>query len=532
MNKSVRRWEPPLNWLNFLIIVLLVLGVFFRFANLDRKIYWLDETFTSLRVSGYTAVEVEQQASFERVIGVEDLQKYQRTNSEKGVIDTVKGLAIEEPQHPPLYFVMTRLWVQWFGNSVAVTRSLPALISLLVFPCLYWLCLELFESSLTGWIAIALIAVSPFHVLYAQEAREYSLWTVTILLSSASLLRAMRLKTSFSWGIYAVTVTVGLYSFLLSGLVTIGHGIYVVIIERFRLCKAITGYMLASLAGLLAFMPWLFFVMNNLSQVRETTAFTSKETPFSSLASTWVGNISRVFFDLNLDSSDALILTIIPGLIFLTLVIYSICFLYYRTPKGVWLFVLILIGTTALPLSLPDLLLGGQRSGVGRYLIPCYLGIQISVAYLLATQITARKVGRQKIWQLLMLALISSGVVSCALSSQAETWWNKKLNSKNLQVAFIINQTTNPLLISDDQLTHYALTLSYLLDPKVKLQLEPQCRLCPDASSTIKPNIPKIPDGFSDVFLLRPSNALLSELEKKYKIKPVLERSKLWKLEK
>lgn len=45
---------------------------------------------------------------------------------------------------------------------------------------------------------MALIAVSPFHVLYAQEAREYSLWTVTILLSSAALLRAMRVKTKLS----------------------------------------------------------------------------------------------------------------------------------------------------------------------------------------------------------------------------------------------------------------------------------------------------------------------------------------------
>jgi hypothetical protein len=38
-----------------LLVIILVLGLFFRFANLDRKVYWSDETFTSLRVSGYTA---------------------------------------------------------------------------------------------------------------------------------------------------------------------------------------------------------------------------------------------------------------------------------------------------------------------------------------------------------------------------------------------------------------------------------------------------------------------------------------------
>jgi len=64
-------------------------------------------------------------------------------------------------------------------------RSLSAIISLLVFPGVYWLLPGIWVVN--GWIAIALIAVSPFHILYAQEAREYSLWTVTIALSSAAL---------------------------------------------------------------------------------------------------------------------------------------------------------------------------------------------------------------------------------------------------------------------------------------------------------------------------------------------------------
>lgn len=153
------------NWLRVFIVLLLVLGVFFRFANLGLKVYWEEEAFTSLRISGYTESELIQQVFKGQEIGIENLQKYQRPNPEKSVIDTIKGLAVEEPQHTPLYFIMVRLWVQLFGNSVAVTRSLSAVISLLVFPCVYWLCRELFESPLTAWIAVALIAVSPFHVL-------------------------------------------------------------------------------------------------------------------------------------------------------------------------------------------------------------------------------------------------------------------------------------------------------------------------------------------------------------------------------
>jgi uncharacterized membrane protein len=62
---------------------LLVLGIFFRFANLDRKVYWFDEVFTSKWISGYTEKEVVQQVYDGRIIGVEDLQMYQRLSPEK-----------------------------------------------------------------------------------------------------------------------------------------------------------------------------------------------------------------------------------------------------------------------------------------------------------------------------------------------------------------------------------------------------------------------------------------------------------------
>ena len=49
------------SWLRFLIIVLLVMGILFRFFNLDGKVYSHDETYTSLRISGYTVDEAKQQ---------------------------------------------------------------------------------------------------------------------------------------------------------------------------------------------------------------------------------------------------------------------------------------------------------------------------------------------------------------------------------------------------------------------------------------------------------------------------------------
>ncbi len=509
-SQSIVKWDLPQTWLRFLIIILLVMGVFFRFANIDRKSYSGDEIHTSLRISGYTVAEMKQELRNGRVVSFEDLQKYQSPNAEKSAIDTIRGLALEDSQQVPLYFVMARTWVQSFGNSVGLRRLMSAFISLLAFPCIYWLCQELFESSLTGWIAMVLIAISPVHVLFAQIARGYSLWVVAILLSSIALLRAIRLQTKVSWVIYGATVSLGFYSHLYFIFVAIGQAVYVAAIERFRLNKTLISYGLASLAGLLAFVPWIWVIVSNRSAVDGPKwATITGYSPLSS-AIRWAGLISRAFLDLGVSPSDSfrLLLLLIPStLILLILILYSIYFLCRHTPKRIWLFVLSLIGVEVLVLMPPDLILGWHL-GATRYLFPCILGIELSVAYLLATQITSLSVGNrpQKMWQLVFVLLISSGVLSCAISSQAKIWWHIGGEGRKYeyQVADVVNQATKPLLISDTNDLVPVQSLSYMLEQKVRFQL------------LAKPDLSKMPDGFSEVFFYNPSDSLQAELERVY----------------
>ncbi len=568
-NQLTQRWRLPKTWLSFLIITSLVLGIFFRLTNLEGKVYWFDETFTSLRISGYTEAEVVQHFQQTQIIGIQDLQNYQHLNPERSLIDTIKSLSLEDPQHPPLYYVIARFWAQWFGTSVTAMRSLPALISLLVFPSIYWLCLELFQSPLTktshhqsptpsptpsttsptpsaahiGWVAMAIIAVSPFHVLYAQEAREYSLWTVTILLSSATLLRAIRLKTKVSWGIYAVTLAISFYTFLFSGLVAIGHGIYIATLQRYRLTKTTIAYQLATLSAIIIFIPWILVVATNLHQIHNVTEWVTRKQSLLQLVSRWAMTFSRIFIDFNISLSAPLLYKITLGIVILILLFllgYSLYFLCINTPKRIWLFILTLIGVTAIALILPDLVVGGKRSTMPRYLIPIYLGIQLSFAYLIATKLShiLIKSYQDKLWQLVLIAVVSMGVLSCTISYQAEVWWTKILNIDTPAIAHIINQTPHPLLISDDQMPYF-LTFSYLLDPKVQLIIQPKCYTCNlNSQLAVKPYIPQIPDGFTNVFLYNPTSSRkwIEELKKqqKYKLKLVYTTpdDKLWELEK
>ncbi|WP_373525523.1 glycosyltransferase family 39 protein [Nostoc sp.] len=518
------------NRLRFLIVVLLMISVFFRFFNLDSKVYWHDETFTSLRISGYTATEVKQQIFNGRIITKESFAKFQSYNMEKGLSDTIKSLATEDPQHPPLYYVIARFWVGIFGNSVTAIRSLSALISLLIFPSVYWLCRELFKASVwVSEVAIALMAISPIHLVYAQEAREYILWMVTILVCSASLLRALRLESKdqapriLTWGIYAITLALSLYTFLLSGFVAVAHGIYVIATARFKLNRTVKAYFLASLAGFLAFTPWIVVVITNFLQFDGSTSWTKMQLPLEILIKSWLLQLTRIFIDLNFGFENQFNYVITP--IFLTLVGYSIYFLCRTSNYKVWLFIVTLIVIPALPLMLPDLIFGGIRSLSDRYLLPSYLGIQLAVTYLLATQLDNESLFRRRIWQTIMGLLIICGLVSYGVSSQAETWWSKVISYGNPQVAKIINQAARPLLISDASGINYGnvFSLSYLLQPKV------QFLLVKDQT------VPNIPNEFTDIFLLNPSDIWRNQIETDYQCTTKVlygdNHYLLWKLE-
>lgn len=511
-----------------LVVVILLFGVFFRFYHLDKKVYWNDEVYTSLRISGYTQSEIFHMIA-NRKVGIADLQKYQDINPNSNSWDTIKGLAVDDA-HPPLYFMIARLWAKWFGTSVTAIRSLSAWLSLLIFPCIYLLCKELFKSTGVGWIAIALTAISPFHMLYAQEARQYSLWTVFILLSSISLLRAIRLKTKLSWAIYTVTVSLGIYCHLLSLLVTISHGIYVCTIERFQKSKISTAFVLSAGLGILLFIPWSLYTLNFM----KSAVFSHRNIPFFILLQRWFFNLNSIFFDFQiiyddrlfdvLSAKDVKINFLNPlfyiGLPIIILIFYSMCFLYKKCENRSWLFIYSLIGSTSGIFLILDILLGGQRSTIGRFLIQGYLGMQLSVAYLFATQLTAFSHTWLKMsWRFSLVMLFLAGILSCAISSQSETWWNKYSSYYVPQVARIVNQNPAPLIVGDQPIR--LITLSYLLQPTARVILGTSA------------SIPHIPDNAGAVFLFHPSESLRRRFdqEQAYTITAVHEHGYLWHIE-
>jgi uncharacterized membrane protein len=498
---------PSLAWLRVVLIVALAMGCFFRFAYLDRKVYWSDEVITSLWFSGYSVAEVREGLG-EREIGVEEVLKYQQANPERGMGHFLAALALDDAHHPPGYYGLVWLWAAWVGDSVATVRGLSAFLSLLAFPCLFWLCRELFRDPLTPWVALALLAVSPFHVLYAQEAREYSLLTVITLLSSASLLRALRLGTMPCWASYTVTVVLGLYSSLLFGVVVVAHGIYVAgASPRTTMWKGVLwpeglkGYLVVTLVGLGAFTPWVVVLLINMTRSRDSLAWMTEDKTLFGLLDGWCFGIHSVFLDLVLDRDSVLALTLRLPIVLLAA--GSLVFLYRHTRPRIWLLVFSLVGSTLLTTVVPDLLLGGRRSCVPRYALAGYLAALLATAYLLATQIASPNRWQRKAWQAVLVALVGGGLASNALSSQAVRWWNKGQHNNTPLAANVINQSGRPLVVSDFGYEHFGnvISLGHRLEPRVRLWL------------MLGSDVPPIPDGFSDVFLFKPSARLCRQFE-------------------
>ncbi len=529
---------PQLRFGKLLLALCLAAGVILRGVNLEQKLYWYDEAFTALRISGYTEAEAVQAIPSDQVIGTEQLATYQRL-SERGVTDTLRGLAQEEPQHTPLYFGLVRIWAQLFGDSVAAIRSLSVLLSLLALSAMAWLCWELYGSELAVWLGTGLLAVSPFQVLYAQEARPTALWTLTILLSSAALLRALRLKAARSWWLYGGLSVLNFYAYLFSGLVAVAHAVYVARLER-RLSLTLCWFAGMLALSLLLFSPWLLAIAANSAQVDTVTNWLAVEQRLNllSLVKLWAYHLSLPFVDRG-TLILPLPLRLLNSLAHLTvrgLILVAFYRLWRYASLRVWLFVTSLTLVPALMLTLPDLIAGGKRSTVPRYLVPVYIGFELALTGLLAGLLSRQFTSWNQrwmryFWSSVTLFILAAGLFSSSAIAQSETWWSKIHNQNVPMLAQQVNQTAQPLIISDAELGDLW-SLSRYLDPKVKLLLRPVCYACAFNRDLVdQPFLPPIPAGFSDVFLYnpRPSDRWLSQLQQApYPVTPIAEGFNNW----
>ncbi len=151
---------------HYLILAgIFIVGLFLRLLELARKPLWLDEASTN-----YLTTQPDLMAVF---------------------------TAASSDHHAPLHFIT--IWiVKIFGSSEFLLRLPSAIAGALTVLVICFIAKELYSEE-AGLIAAALLATSPYHILYSQEARMYGMVVLFVALAVWMFLRAARTGNLPDW---------------------------------------------------------------------------------------------------------------------------------------------------------------------------------------------------------------------------------------------------------------------------------------------------------------------------------------------
>ncbi|MDJ0575239.1 MAG: glycosyltransferase family 39 protein [Xenococcaceae cyanobacterium MO_234.B1] len=179
-------------WLHWCLLLLwIAVGTGLRLTNLELKPPWADEWATLVFSLGnsFKTIPLEQIISLDTLL--QPLQLDKGTEPQ----DVVTYL-MRESTHPPVYFVLTHLWLKLFSQeglvSLGLARSLSAWLGVLGIPGIFALGKLITGSRTVGQVAAALMAVSPYGIYLGQETRHYTLAILWVMASLACLVIAIK----------------------------------------------------------------------------------------------------------------------------------------------------------------------------------------------------------------------------------------------------------------------------------------------------------------------------------------------------
>jgi mannosyltransferase len=121
-----------------------------------------------------------------------------------------------------LYFALLGAWIGGAGSSEVALRMPSALVGTFTIPLTAVLGRRLLGPG-AGLMAAALLAISPYHIWYSQEAKMYTIFAADTTAALLALLLALARGGWWRWVIYVFIVSAGFYIHLLSALQVLVH---------------------------------------------------------------------------------------------------------------------------------------------------------------------------------------------------------------------------------------------------------------------------------------------------------------------
>ncbi len=228
------------------LVVLTLLATILRLWNLGRQSFWLDEAYTVWdSLPGWTELHRHISAS------------------------------------PPFFYYLVKVIYSWTGVNDFGLRLLPALFGIATIPAFYWMLFKRFNRATALWGAF-LLALSPFHIMYSQELRMFTLSTLEVLSALYFFERAMEQNEKRDWTIFSLLCMAGFYTHY--WFVFFIASFFIVFVSKAILQRRLNGRaILPFLAIVAACLPWLPVVIAQSStpatqHMRPTTIRTFFET--------------------------------------------------------------------------------------------------------------------------------------------------------------------------------------------------------------------------------------------------------------
>ncbi|GEM_PF-1735592 len=165
---------------------------------------------------------------------------------------------------PPLHFFALHYWMA-VGGSEFIIRFLSTLFSVMTMPVIYVLGARLFSRE-AGIFSAMVVAIAPYHIYWAQEARMYSMLSFFGLLAVATFIMAWQENTRIYWTSFTVAMALAFYTHNLSILVLASIDLFILL----RISRALLLWrpvVLSHTGALLLFSPWLTLLPGQVSKV-------------------------------------------------------------------------------------------------------------------------------------------------------------------------------------------------------------------------------------------------------------------------
>ena len=218
--------KNPLRMNRFILLSVVLTGFFLRIYNLGARNLWYDELF-SLRI-------------------ITDLNIARLTQS-----------ALK----PPLYFIILHFWSFYFGQSEFVLRFPSVLFGVFSIFLIYKAGTVFFDKK-TGLTAAFLIALSPLHIWYAQEVRDYTVATFFVLLSVYLIYLIFKKNRSTLWTGFIVFSILSLYINYFA-FFTLFVGSLIIVRKNFRFL--LKRWVFSCSLICVAYVPWLFIFAKHVN---------------------------------------------------------------------------------------------------------------------------------------------------------------------------------------------------------------------------------------------------------------------------